>query len=304
MELSNEQLDSIRNIIRNGKLRNRNEILAVFFKDKKIFKDDKTFKVFELYKNAMRTAQYTDQGSLELDISKKLDISKENVNSIIQYIDFISKKVEYEIRYKYMGSYYKTHIKKLKNEQNEVRKMNECKTAYIKKEEVQRRQLDTIFKNYEEASKTGKLSIKKLKNNIDGIENRIKLLGNLTLDRLFLAAMYADIGEVDKCNAILYKFEFDKLSRDEKERYKKAKVKEIRVTNINYISSLYAKGYSYEQIKEECEKQATSYRAGITAKGEQKVEAIGLTPDFIKKVYNKLLNGQIKVSVNKNEKEL
>ena len=39
--------------------------------------------------------------------------------------------------------------------------MNECKTAYIKKEEVQRRQLDTIFKNYEEASQTGKLSIKK-----------------------------------------------------------------------------------------------------------------------------------------------
>ena len=303
MELSDEQIASIRSIVERVDTKNRNKVLTNFFKDSNVFKDDKVFKVFDRYKNKMRSGEYLDQHSLELDISEAFGISKDEVKSLIKYIDFVSKKVDYELSAKYRKNYYKSHMKKLKNEQNIVRRKNECKTSYIKKDEVLRRQLDLLFKNYDEASQKGKLARKKLSANINEIKERIKSLGNNTEDLLVLASMYADIGELDKCNSILYKVEYDKLSGKEKQRYKQAKIKEINLTNISFITELYEKGYSYENIKSECERQATSYRAGIVAKGEQKAEAIGLTPQFIKKIYEGLKNGQIKPKNNKNEKE-
>jgi len=304
MEFNEEQLESIRHIINNIETKNRNKVLARFFMDKNIFKEDKFYNVFELYKNRMRAAKYTDQQSLELDIAGQLQIPQKEVNSIIRYIDKISKKIDYEMSAKKRNSYKNTYIERLKSEQNKVRRKNESKTTYIKKGEVLRRQLDTIIGNYDIATKNGKLSKAKLKVNINKIQRRIEELGNLMSDRLVLASMYADIGEIDKCNSILSKAEYDKLSEEEKNRYKNAKVKEIFITNVNYIVNLYRRGYSYEKIKIECEKQATDYRAGVIAKNGPKIETVGLTSKFIKKVYDEIENGKIKLNVNENEKEL
>ncbi len=304
MEFNEEQLESIRHIINNIETKNRNKVLARFFMDKNIFKEDKFYNVFELYKNRMRAAKYTDQQSLELDIAGQLQIPQKEVNSIIRYIDKISKKIDYEMSAKKRNSYKNTYIERLKSEQNKVRRKNESKTTYIKKGEVLRRQLDTIIGNYDTATKNGKLSKAKLKVNINKIQRRIEELGNLMSDRLVLASMYADIGEIDKCNSILAKAEYDKLSEEEKNRYKNAKVKEIFITNVNYIVNLYRRGYSYEKIKIECEKQATDYRAGVIAKNGPKIETVGLTSKFIKKVYDEIENGKIKLNTNENEKEL
>lgn len=301
--LSEEQIASLKKVIKNTDSRNRNTVLSKYFGNTKIFKNDKLLKVYELYKNKMRTAQYTGEQSMKIDIAKELGISIDEVNSSIEYIDLISKKVDYELQAKYRERYSVNQKNKLIQEQNKVRRKNESKTAYIKKEEVLRRQLDAIYKNYDESNQKGKLSVNKLRLVIKEIENKIKALGNLQEDRLVLAAMYADIGELQSCNAILSKVEYDKLSNAEKEKYKKAKVKEIRTTNINYITDLYQKGYSLEVIRKECEKQATSYRAGIVVNGEHKVNAIGLTPEFIKKVYDGLEKGKNKGTNKKNEKE-
>lgn len=303
MMLSEEQIASLKKVIKNSDSRNRNTVLSKYFGNTKIFKNDKLLKVYELYKNKMQTAQYTGEQSMKIDIAKELGISIDEVNSSIEYIDLISKKVDYELQAKYRERYSVNQKNNLFQEQNKVRRKNESKTAYIKKEEVLRRQLDAIYKNYDEANQKGKLSVNKLRLVIKEIENKIKALGNLQGDRLVLAAMYADIGELRSCNAILSKVEYDKLSNAEKEKYKKAKVKEIRTTNINYITDLYQKGYSLEAIRKECEKQATSYRAGIVVNGEHKVNVIGLTPEFIKKVYDGLEKGKNKGTNKKTEKE-
>ena len=153
MELNDKEIASIRSIVESVDTKNRNKVLIRFFSDCNVFEDDKIFKVFESYKNKMRSGQYIDQQWLELEICREFEISKGEANSLIKYIDFVSKKVDYELSAKYRNNYYKSHLKKLKSEQDKVRKNNECKTSYIKKKEVQRRQLDLFFKNYDDASK-------------------------------------------------------------------------------------------------------------------------------------------------------
>ena len=303
MELSEEQKESIKNIVKGLEKRNRNVALSRFFSDKNICEDDTVLKTFELYKKYVRSAKYSNQQNMEIDIAIELDISKEQVCSIIKYIDFVSKRVDYELAVNYYNYDYKEYRKKVIEEQDKVRKKNESRATYIKKKDVMRRQLDMLFSNYDEATAKRKLSTEKLKLIIKDVENKIAVLGNSVEDTLILASMYADIGKLGECNAILSKVKYDELSVTEKNRYKNAKVREIRMNNIKYISDLYKKGLSYEEIKKECEKQATSYRAGIISNGQPKIETIGLTSEFIKKVYNGLKKQQIKGKKNKDEKE-
>ena len=105
MELSEELIEIIRELAAQSQVRNRIVVLDMFFKDKRVFKDDKYYNIYVLYRDLIRTGQAKDTLELKLKIAQKQKMTLYDVDKAMKYIDAICRSVDREVNNRYRKEY-------------------------------------------------------------------------------------------------------------------------------------------------------------------------------------------------------
>ncbi|MBR3720365.1 MAG: hypothetical protein IKN09_01310 [Clostridia bacterium] len=282
MEQYSEQMEKIKRLIDAG-VKNRNDILF------KIIEDYDILKVFISYRDNIKVLDVLKGENMEDAISEETGLKHDEVIRAINYINRLSKAIDTEL----IQRAAQKHREKLNNQKSEESLFNygvdgDRKSAYLKKKQDYRRQLDGFYNKYFESKRKGLLRVSNLRDNIVKVERKINYLDNPTSDRLILAEMYTDIGDYKQGYLIINDYSFNELNHEEQKVYVRSKTATMKARNKDYIKKLYDKGMSYAEIKDACERQPSEFRAGIIADGVENAYGACLSLKFIRDTYKEI----------------